>query len=906
MATTSETLYLVDGMSQIFRAYYAIRGLSTSQGLATNAIYGFTTMLRKLVANEQPHYLAVVLDSAEPTFRHESFADYKANRGLMPDDLSLQLPYIEKVCDVYGVPVIRMPGYEADDLIGTLAEEAERRGIPTVIVTQDKDLCQLVTEKITILREERDRQSTRIDVAGVKERMGVEPALVVDLLGLQGDSSDNIPGAPGIGEKGAIQILEQFGSIEAALDGWEQVKRKTYRESLRDNAELIRLSRELARIKTDCPIELDLDRVRLEEPDATAAYALFSELEFGTLAREYAAAADTTAAAATKAPSIARDYRRIASYAEVERLAERLFSAGRFAIAAAAGEGSELAGVALAWAPGAAVYVDLAAADRPRETFDLVADACGNGLVDVVACDTKATLHALNRHREAIDPSRAKQVASAAAACGARFPWQGGVRIEPIADDVTLAAYLLDPNRTKYPTAELAREYLQIEPDEADDGFEPAAIASLREADLSLRLSAKLGDLVAARGLERVYREIELPLVEALYEIERTGLLVDTDALGAVGAEIEAEIARLESEIYALAGGEFNVNSPTQLAEVFERLNLPMKRRTATGKVSTSKDVLEELASDYELPRLVIEYREIAKLKGTYVDALPALIDEATGRIHTTLNQAVASTGRLSSTNPNLQNIPVRSATGRAIRRAFVAAPGCVLVSADYSQIELRILAHVANDAAMKTAFKKNEDIHAATARAVFGAATAAEEKEKRRLAKIVNFAIAYSVGAFGLAQRTGLSRKEAKAAIENYYETFHGVRRYMDETPERAREGGEVRTLFGRLRQIPDIDNKNHNLRARAEREAINMPIQGTAADIMKLAMLAVRDALERDAHSGRVVMQVHDELLLEVPRASADRTAALVKATMERVYELDVPLVVEVGTGQNWMEAI
>jgi DNA polymerase-1 len=905
MTTTSETLYLVDGMSHIFRAYYAIRGLSTSKGLATNAVYGFTMMLRKLVAQEHPHYLAIVLDSAEPTFRHESYADYKANRGLMPDDLALQIPYILRVCEVYRVPVVRAPGYEADDLIGTLAREAEARGLATVIVTQDKDLCQLVTDRITILREERDRQVSRLDAKGVEERMGVPPALVVDLLGLQGDASDNIPGAPGIGEKGALQILQEFGSIEAALEGWERVKRKTYRESLRDNADLIRMSRDLAQIKTDCPIELDLEAVRYDGPDPAAAYELFSELEFGTLAREFAASAAPTEGAAPARAVVSRSYRRVRLYNEIEQLAEQLFSAGRFAVGLPEPSDGLLPGLAVATGPGTAVWVDLEGCDRPREAFDLVADVLGNGLVDKVALDAKAALHALNRHLEALDPRRAKAVVTAVTTCGGGFPWAGAVRIEPISEDVTLAAYLLDPNRAKYPLDELARDHLGASIDAEIDGFDAVAARALQTADLTLQLADRLSAAVDARELGPVYRTMELPLVEILFEIERIGLLVDARALADVGAQLDGEISRLAAEIYELAGGEFNVNSPTQLAEVFERLNFPMKRKTATGKVSTSKDVLEELAAEFELPRLVIEYRELTKLKGTYVDALPALIDPATGRIHTSLNQAVAATGRLSSTNPNLQNIPVRTEAGRAIRRAFVAAPGCELISADYSQIELRVLAHVADDEAMKAAFRGGEDIHAATARAVFGATSAAEEKEKRRLAKIVNFAIAYSVGAFGLAQRTGLSRKAAKEAIDNYYATFKGVRAYMDETPERARERGEVRTLFGRLRQIPDIDNKNHNLRARAEREAINMPIQGTAADVMKLAMIAVHEALVAERLRGRVVMQVHDELLVEAPDGEVERTSELLKRVMEGAFEMSVPLVVDVGSGTNWMAA-
>jgi len=904
MAEPSEKLYLVDGMSHIFRAYYAIRGLSTSSGLATNAVYGFTMMLRKLIATEQPHYLAVALDSAGPTFRHEAYADYKATRGLMPDDLALQIPYVLRVCEVYRIPVVRVPGLEADDLIGTLAKKAEAAGIETVIVSQDKDLCQLVNEHTILLREERDRSITRTDAAGVEKRMGVPPEQVVDLLGLQGDSSDNIPGAPGIGEKGALQILQQFGSIEAALAGWEQVQRKSYRESLRDNADIIRQSRELATIKVDCPIDLELEKLRMEAPDARAAYELFTELEFTTLAREYA----SSAAVDSPAPELEQSscvFRYVSKATDVAALVDDVFGAGHVAIALAAGDSGRLAGLALSTQAGSATYVDLAAADDERTVFASLLDVLGNGLVRKTVHDAKDALHRLNRHLETIDTARGEMVVDAIRSCGKRFPWEGAARIEPISDDTMIAAYLLDPNRAKYEVSELFREHSGASFDADVEGFTAGAGRAVQEAEAVFRIGESQRALVESRGVSDVYTRIDLPLVEILFEIERTGMLVDKAALADISATMETDIARIAAKIFEAAGGEFNINSPGQLGEVFERLNLPLKRRTSTGKISTSKDVLEELAATFELPRLVIEYRELTKLKGTYVDALPESIDPVTGRIHTSLSQTTASTGRLSSVNPNLQNIPIRTDAGRAIRRAFVAAKGCVMISADYSQIELRVLAHIADDERMKEAFRSGEDIHAATARAVFGATTKEEEKEKRRLAKIVNFAIAYSVGAFGLAQRTGLSRKEAKAAIDTYFEMFKGVRRYMDETPEVARENGEVRTMFGRLRQIPDIDNKNGQLRNAAEREAINMPIQGTAADLMKLAMIAVHNALVREKLSGRVIMQVHDELLIEAPADEVERTGELVRREMEQVHTLAVPLVVDVGSGPNWMAA-
>ncbi len=908
MTDTKEALYLVDGMSHIFRAYYAIRGLSTSSGLATNAVYGFTMMLRKLIAQEKPKYLGIVLDSPEPTFRHEAYADYKATRGLMPDDLAAQIPYILRVCEVFRLPVVRVPGLEADDLIGTLAHKAEAAGVETVIVSQDKDLCQLVTDRVTIMREERDRSVTRVDRDGVVKRMGVPPEQVIDLLGLQGDVSDNIPGAPGIGEKGALQILQQFGSIESALAGWESVSRKSYRESLRDNVDVIRLSKELATIKVDCDVELDLEDLRLSEPDAAAAQALFAELEINSLAKEFEKLAGGSAASA-KAPSAAaassRVYATVRESAAIEREIASALAAGRIALSVGTDDSGRVSGVALSRARNSGVFLDIRNAENPASSFAAVVSLIGNEAVEKVVHDAKTALHGLNRLFEDLNPGRKAEVIRTVTTCGLRYPWTDGVRIRPIAEDTLLAAYLLDPNRGKYPLAEVARETLGIAESPSVDGIDPNALRAIAEADSTFQLATELRQRLESKGLLDVYTRLELPLVELLYEIERIGLRLDPAALAETGKLMDVEMSRLAEKIYELAGQTFNINSPSQLGDILEQLNFPMKRRTATGKISTSKDILEELAADFELPRLVIEYRELAKLKGTNVEALPLSIDAETGRVHTSLNQAGAATGRLSSSNPNLQNIPVRTEAGRAIRRAFVASEGCEFVSVDYSQIELRVLAHIAEDVRMREAFQQGEDIHAATAREVFGATTLADEKEKRRLAKIVNFAIAYGVGAFGLAQRTGLSRKQAREAIERYFASFSGVRRYMDETPERARETGDVRTIFGRLRQIPDVDNKNHNLRARAEREAINMPIQGTAADLMKLAMIAAREALSTSDLTARVVMQVHDELLIEAAVRDVEATKDLVKRAMESAYELSVPLVVDVGSGRNWMEA-
>lgn len=885
-------LFLIDGMSNIFRSYYAIRGLSTSRGMATNAVFGFAMMLRKLLTQHKPDYIGVVLDSKEKTFRHEQYEHYKANRTEMPEDLVPQLALIDRVCAAYRVPVVKMPGFEADDLMGTLAHQAADAGLQAVIVSSDKDLCQLVRDaEIVILKEDKSGE-TWYDEAGVKARLGVQPSQVVDLLGLMGDASDNIPGAPGIGEKGAVGLIEQFGSIEAALAGWEQVKKKTYRESLRDNVEQIRLSRQLACIETKAPVTLDLSALITEEPDRAAAYQLFTELEFNQLAREFAGAATPTTVTPVAAAT-AQQYQYIKSAEELKKLANALLAKDRFAFAFAVTapnkaaraesllelaeqhDGPQLAGVAISAAPGVATYVDLAAIDDRAAALGLLRELLENGLLE-------KSVHGFKQ----------------ALATAARF----GLVLEAVADDTELQAYLMEPERANYDLWQLAREYLGV------DLTKPAELAeaTLQVADLTGRLADVLAAKLGEAQLRRVYDEIELPLVPLLLQIEQAGFRVDPKALQDLSGEMQQSLDRLTTQIYELAGRSFNIGSPQQLGEVFEELNFEVSKRTKTGQIQTNREVLEELAEKYELPRLIIEYREVSKLKATYADTLPSLVSPEDGRIHTTLNQTVAATGRLSSENPNLQNIPIRTELGQYIRRAFIPADGCVLLSADYSQIELRLLAHITQDEEMLDAFRKGEDIHARTARKVFGARTDTELKEKRRVAKIVNFAIAYAVGAFGLAPRVGITRTEAKKVIEDYYATFKGVRRYMEEMPEQVRAAnGIVRSLLGRWRRVPDINNKNHNLRARAEREAINMPMQGTASDIVKLAMLKTEAALRQAGSQAKMILQVHDELVFEIPAAEVAATSPIIKQAMESAFVLDVPLLVEIGTGRNWMAA-
>lgn len=895
----SELLYLVDGMSHVYRAYYAIRGLATTTGIPTNATFGFTMMLRRILADHKPEFIAVAFDSPEPTFRHESYSSYKSTRQAPPDELLTQLPYIERACRALGVPIIRLPGYEADDIIGTLAKEAERAGFAVFIVTNDKDLFQLVGDKIKVLRAERSGALTLLDAKGVQERLGVRPDQVVDMLALWGDPTDNIPGAPGIGEKGAQQLIQQFGTLDQLLAQADQIERKTYRESVKKNVEQILKSRELARIRCNAPIEFDPQQLRYRGPDRAEAYRLFSELEFSQLAREFSDAAPKEAIQVAAARAAAHNYRRISSPSDLDQLIRTLWSRDRLALAAAERNG-ELSAIAISTEPGEAALLDLEKLQTDPDPLLQMRELLENGLVRKYVHDWKGILAALENYFERRSLAKSKPNPD-----GRIFDFEPTIKLDGIQEDTMLAAYLLDPNRTSPRLATVAREFLNAQPEERIPGFDQIESEALQSADMTFQLAPILAEKIRSLELERVYREIELPLVEVLFEMERIGVRVDVEALKRAGLEMERQMERLSRQIYELAGREFNINSPAQLAEIFHELKFDIGRKTKTGRISTSAEALEELAARHELPRLVLEYRELSKLKGTYVDALPKLINPRTGRLHTTFNQAATATGRLSSTNPNLQNIPIRSEMGQQIRAAFVPSPGYLLMSADYSQIELRIFAHMTGDPAMTEAFRRGKDIHAETARAVFGAKTKEEEAQKRRLAKIVNFAIAYAVGAFGLAERTGLTRAEAKRVIENYYNTYKGVRRYMEETPKQVRKTGLTRTLLGRIRPIPEINNRNQNIRARAEREAINAPLQGTTADLVKMAMIAVRQKLRAENLGAKLLLQVHDELLFEVPEAELQPTRELVRHQMESIYKLSVPLRVNIGIGRNWMEA-
>ena len=895
-----ERVFLIDSMSHIFRAFFAPMAnraapLANSKGQVTQAVYIFTNMLRKLLTDEKPNYIAAIFESGEKTFRHETFADYKANRLAMPEDLASQLPYIRRLCEAFNIPVINSPGYEADDVIGTLAKKVAEQKLQAVIVSNDKDMCQLVTDPYVVCMRTNSQVVKRkeyvppiewCDEAWVDKKFGVPAGKVVDLLGLMGDSIDNIPGAPGIGAKGAVQIITQFGSIDNALERWEEVKHKTYRESLHNNPDLIRQSRELARIRLDLDVELDLDHIKARPPDRAAAYELFKELEFAALTREFADGASKPAAASESV-----QYELIDSRAGLDRLIKTFWDAESVAVAVADSTPAETDAeqcafdyeaasvLAFSTGPGTAAVVDLDKfAEGRNAATAALREVLSNGLIEKSVHDLKRAIGLLS----GLD-----------------------ITLEGVKDDTFLAAYLIDPNRSKYELGDLAREAAEVEKTaKPANGWTDAQWDTAVAADLTAQTARVLHQRILEKKLETIYTEMELPLAPLLFRMEQAGLKVDRATLSDLSNFLGMELKKLTVKIYELAGREFNIGSPKQVGEVLSELEMTSGRKTSTGRISTSKAVLEELAQTYDLPRLIIDYRELDKLKSVYTDALPNQI-AADGRIHCLLNQTVAATGRLSSSEPNLQNIPIRTELGRRIRRAFVAEKGYKIISADYSQLELRLLAHITQDAVMLEAFQHGEDIHARTARLVFGAKTDEELKEARRFAKIVNFAIAYAIEPWGLSQRVGISRQEAKKVIEDYYNTYKGVRRYMEEVPLRAREHGYVRSIYGRIRPLQGINDRNANIRKAAEREAINMPIQGTASDIVKIAMLRVDEEFKREQLDARLLMQVHDELLVEVSAETAEQVAEILKREMESAVSLDVPLIVDVGIADNWMDA-
>jgi DNA polymerase-1 len=845
-------LFLIDSFGFIFRAYHArarsgAPPMRTSTGLSTEAVFIFHNMVRKLLSAYKPEYIAAIFESSEPTFRSQAFTEYKANRAEMPPDLGEQIPYVRRTLEALRIPILEFAAYEADDVIGTIAWKKPDKPLATVIVSSDKDMLQLVNERVSMLNPMKD--DTWYDPPKVEEFMGVKPSQVADLLALKGDAIDNIPGAPGIGDKGAKDIIVRFGSVEAALEHAAEVERKMYRESLQNNRDQILLSKQLATIHTGVPIEWNLMSLKAEPPDVSALKEVYKELEFTSLLRELPAEDD----------SHKRDYSTINDTAQLEVwLAERPTAAP---LAITLDTTNSFLGASYREGQGRAIPLALAPA---------ISSTLESAAVAKVVHDAKAFSIAMNA---------------------------AGIPVSGVVHDVLLYSFLLNADPGGCSPEALAERHLDRKLNAAAE----------QQAETSLALFNILRPQVENAALVSVYEQIDLPLAPVLAAMEETGILIDTAALAGLSKRLDAEIEQRAGEVYALAGKTFNINSPQQLGKVlFEDLALPTPYKYGKGKViSTAADVLESLAAQYPIAQLVLDYRQLAKLKGTYVDALPLLIRPSTGRLHTTFNQAGAATGRLSSSNPNLQNIPIRTEAGREIRAAFIPDAGWNLITADYSQIELRLLAHMSQDPVLLDAFLKGEDIHTRTAAEVFHVDPLMVNAEMRRGAKAVNFGIVYGQTPFGLAQQLGIDRKEAEVYISRYFERYSGVRGFIDRTIAAVRQSGVATTMFGRQRPIPDMHSRNPNSRGFAERTAVNTPLQGTAADLIKLAMIRINRQIELRRMRSRMLLQVHDELVFEAPLEETAGLLALVKTEMESVHSLSVPLLVEVATGHNWRDA-
>jgi DNA polymerase I len=845
-------LFLIDSFGFIFRAYHArarsgAPPMRTTSGLSTEAIYIFHNMLRKLTTSYKPDYIAAIFESSEPTFRSESFAEYKANRTEMPHDLGEQIPYIRRILEAMHIPVLEFPGFEADDVIGAIACREQSKACEVVIVSSDKDMLQLVNNRVSMLNPMKDDEW--YDPAKVEQFMGVKPSQVADLLALKGDSIDNIPGAPGIGDKGARDLIVRFGSVEAALDRAAEVERKMYRESLLNNRDQILLSKRLATIQTHVPIEWNLNELRAHPPGNSALKALYKELEFFSLLKDLPPEDD----------SATRDYGTLADVAAAAEWLDKRPPDSPIAIALDLT--NAFIGLSYRLGEGRAVSLALLGAVRPILESETIPK---------VAHDAKALTVGL-----------------------------AGLGITPvnIAEDAMLYAFLLCADPGGCSPEALAERFLDRKLNAAAE----------QQAEATLTLAEMLRPQVDQQELRAVYRDIDLPLAPVLARMELTGIRIDNGALSELSTRLTERIEKIAQKIYNEAGHPFNINSPQQLGKVlFEEMLLPAPVKYGKGKViSTAADVLESLAPAYPVAQLVLDYRQLTKLKGTYIDALPQLIRPQTGRVHTTFNQAGAATGRLSSSNPNLQNIPIRTEEGREIRAAFVPESGWELVSADYSQIELRLLAHMSADPVLVDSFNNNEDIHTRTAAEVFKVDPLLITPDMRRSAKAVNFGIVYGQTPFGLAQQLCIDRKEAELYIRRYFKRYAGVREFIDRTIGEVRKTGVAKTLLGRRRPIPDMQSRNPAARSFAERTAVNTPLQGTAADLIKMAMIRIVRLLDEQRMQSRMLLQVHDELVFEAPPEEKDSLKELVKTQMEGVYELNVPLLVDVGSGPNWRDA-
>lgn len=886
---SKKRLFLIDGNSFCYRAYYAIRSLSNSKGQPTNAVYGFTTMLNKIIKDEKPDMLAVAFDMKGPTFRHKKFEDYKSHRKPMPDDLVSQFPIIKKVVRAYNIPIYEIEGYEADDVLATLAKRAEEKDIETFIVTGDKDALQLVGAYIKVYSTH--KEGLIYDAGKVKEAYGVGPEGITDIIALMGDATDNIPGVKGIGEKTAVELLSEFGTLEGLYKNIDKVKSAARKKMLIENEKSAFMSKELAVLDENVPLDIDFKEMHLKEPDQQTLIDLFKELEFKSLLKSV-----------TPSEKLDSEYILIEDEKGLDRLVKELKAAGEFVFDTETTSEepvlAKLAGISFCWKEGTAYYAGVCEGREDRKL------------------DIKVALGKLKDVFEDKAIKKAGQNIKYDYIVLANY----GIRVKGIGFDTMVASYLLNPSKLNHNLDDISIEYLghkmttpiedligkgkhAITMDKVD--VDKVCCYSCEDSDVTFRLKKILEKELSKKDLDSLFYDVEMPLIEVLAQMEMDGVSIDSAYLKELSVEMEKKLERLTKKIYEFADGEFNINSPKQLSAIlFDKLKLPIIKRTKTG-ISTDEDVLTKLASKHPLPEKLLEYRELSKLKSTYVDNLPSLINPATGKLHTSFNQTVTATGRLSSSGPNLQNIPIKTEEGRKIRKAFVSSgKDSILLSADYSQIELRVLAHFSNDKNLIKAFKEGLDIHSFTASLVFGVKEADVTSDMRGMAKTVNFGIIYGMSPYGLSQSLGIEVDKAKEFIDAYFERYPSVKQFMEEILEEAREKGYVTTILGRRRYIPEINSPDMRMRQFAERTAINTPIQGSAADIIKVAMIAIHEKLMKNKLSSRMIMQVHDELVFDVPEGELKEVYRIVKDGMENLIKLKVPVEAHIEAGRNWLE--
>jgi len=890
--TKKETLYLIDGSSYIFRAFYGVRQfLSNSKGLPTNALYGFVTMLRKVIREEQPDYLAVVFDSKEKTFRHKMYPDYKGNRDKPPDDLIPQFPYFTPVVEAFNIVCLKQDGFEADDIIGTLAQKGEKAGLEVVIVSGDKDMMQLVTPNVHMLDTMKGK---RFEANDVIEKFTVPPDKVIEVMGLMGDSSDNIPGVAGVGPKTAGDLINKFGSIKNLYDEIDKIDKVKLREKLERDKENAFLSRELVTIDVKMKLSCEVKDLKTADPDPVKLKKVLGELEFDSLL--------SGLVGEEKPVEVVTDYETIFEEKALDSLIKELKKAKTFALDLETTSKhpvqAEIVGISFSHKDNYACYIPV-----------------GHRYLGVpTQLDKKLVLKKL---KPLLEDAKYKKF-------GQNIKYDlivfrnEGVKLQGIDFDTMLASYVIDPSKRAHSLDDLAKEFLGRKTIAYKDvagtgqkeiGFEEVEISraadyAAEDSDITWLLREKLEPLLKDDTLS-LYNELEIPLIETLADMEMAGILLDKKYLAKLSTSVGKDLQVLEEKIYGIADGKFNINSPKQLGVIlFEQLKLPVVKKTKTG-YSTDVKVLEELAPQHELPEKILEYRQLSKIKSTYIDSLPEDVYRKTGRVHTSYNQTIAATGRLSSSDPNLQNIPIRSDLGKEIRKAFIADKGCQLLSADYSQVELRILAHLAGDEALISAFKKGEDVHSRTAAEIFGVSIKKVDEDQRRSAKAINFGIVYGLSPFGLSRQLKISMSEAKQYIEQYFQLYNKVKSFMDETIEGARKNGYTSTLLKRRRYLPDINSKNRQVREAAERIAINSPVQGSAADMIKVAMINLHKDFAKKKLKSKMLLQVHDELVFESPEGEHDTVQKIVKKEMEGVFKLMVPLVVDMAWGKNWNEA-